>query len=585
MDVLFITPMQKLKLNQEINGTLLLTTKLLQADFDVRVLRFAEITATPKDDYPAFIEEITNRILEISPRCVSFYTLWPYYHITLRIASNIKKRDSRIITVLGGPQASATADATMRSMPFVDYICTGEGENTIVPFMEAILRKNGTNLSAIPGLYYRENDAVIFNHQEIPLCDLNTLPRWDDRLFLQHYRTPEPDIHSEKYFMPIDAGRGCPYSCTFCCTSNFWRRMYRLKSPERIVADITYFNKKFGINSFWFSHDAFTTNKKLVTDVCDHILKTDLKITWKCTSRIDCLSNDLILKMKQAGLTNIELGIESGSLRLQKLINKNLDLTKAKTMIDFLLKNDIQVGLFFMYGFPEETEEDLNETLELAFSLLDSGVNHVSMSFCRFNPTTDITDRYFDRLVLDKNMKELYRGVHGYNEEIQMIQDHKELFPFMYHLDTPVRNEYHYLFVLARIYQMYHITIRHLRKLYFGDNLKFYKDFFYNNSHIFEQDIDVIVKNIKYNSLTMLYNTLKEWDVPYLHQLKELLRFEEDRNRVFKSKENITITDTYGFNYYEFKLNLSIEQYSEGASQILFQKKDGKAEMRILSVS
>ena len=582
-EVLFVNATLELALNQEANGTMLLATKLLQAGIDAKILRFAEIKASPKD-YSAFIQEMTHRILEYAPRCVSFYTLWPYYHIILRIASEIRKKNPETIIVLGGPQASATARATMEAMPFVDYICTGEGENTVVPFFRALLEENCGDLTAIPGLYYRKNGGIVFNDQEIPLSDLDTLPRWDQRLYADHYEESDKQLRSSHYFMPIDAGRGCPYSCTFCCTSYFWKRMYRLKSPQRIVEDIQYYYEKFGITSFWFSHDAFTSNKKLVSQVCDYILEKGLKIKWRCTARIDCITEELILKMKQAGMTQIELGIETGSKRMQKIINKNLDLEKARHMISFLLKNKIYVGLFFMYGLPEETEQDLNETLELLFDLLDKSVQHVSMSFCRFNPATAITEQYFDKLVLDTDVKALHRGVYGYWEELDMIREHKALFPFLYHLNTPVRDKYHFLFLLVYLYQAYPLTIRHLRGLYKGDNLKFYRDFYQNNLFCFEKDFDHAVDTCRANSVQMLHNILDTFDAPYIHPLKELIRFEHDSRQVFRAQEDRIIQDTYGFSYVDYKLGLPIEAYSEGETEILLQKINGVRDMKVLSM-
>lgn len=582
-DILFISSVTKLSLSQESNGTLLLATKLLQADYDVQILRFGELKTSTKD-YENFICEITSRILEIAPKCVSFYTLWPYYHVVLRIASEIKRADPSIIVILGGPQASATAEDTLRAMPFVDYICSGEGENTVVPFFDALLRNDGAGLSEIPGLYHRVDGKIVYNAFDIPLCDLNTLPHWDDRLLPDFLTEDRESMQSSYYYMPIDAGRGCPYSCTFCCTSYFWKRMYRLKSPQRIVEDIRYYNEKYGITSFWFSHDAFTVDKKLVCAVCDEIEKNNLNIQWRCTSRIDCLTEELILKMKRAGMVEIELGIETGSPRMQKLINKNLNLTKAKETLSFLLKNGIRVGLFFMYGFPEETEDDLNQTLELLFTSLDLGVKHASMSFCRFNPTTAITEQFGDQLVLDPEAKFLYRGIDGYHEELPMIQANKSLFPFFYTMYTPVRDNYHYAFILEWVYQKFPRFARYVRGLYHGDNLQFYRDFVRVNQHIFDDDITVITKNYSLHSFDMLSRVLDLFDLPYIPILKEALRFENDLSQVKSAKEPVTKTETYGFSYLDYQRKLPIEQYSVSKTTILLQNIDRNHALKILNI-
>ena len=101
MDILFVTPTDKLKLNCVSNGTMLLGTKLLHAGFAVDVVRFGQFSSY-KDNYESFISEITSSILKFRPKCVSFYTMWPYYHIILRIAKEIKYQDQDIIVVFGG---------------------------------------------------------------------------------------------------------------------------------------------------------------------------------------------------------------------------------------------------------------------------------------------------------------------------------------------------------------------------------------------------------------------------------------------------------------------------------------------------
>ncbi len=584
VDVLFINATKEVALNQDANGTMLLATKLLQAGFSADILRFGQIEHY-HENYNAFIAAATERILAMEPKVVSFYTLWPYYHTMLRVAKELKARRKELIIVLGGPQASATADPTMIAAPWVDYICTGEGENTIVPFIQSMLNNNGQNLGSVLGLYYRKDGAVIHNELDIPLCDLDTLPYWDERLCAIHHENPNPGWDAADYYMPIDAGRGCPYNCTFCCSSHFWKRTYRLKSPERILADIRYYHDKYGMTTFWFSHDAFTTNRQLVAEVCDRLIESGMNIKWRCSSRIDCVSEELLLKMKESGLVEIELGIETGSLRMQKLTKKNLNLERSKELISFMLKQGIRVSLFFMYGFPEETEEDLADTFELIFTLVDNGVQHAGMSFTRFNPATDITQRYFDDLVLNPEIKIINRAVSfGFEEELDMIRNNKAMFPFFYHLNTPVRNNYQYAHFFVRLYQQYPRTIRYLRQLYKGDNLRFYRDFYNNNLEFFQQDMLYTADGIRNHGVQILSNTVKDFDVPYLPQILSLLRFEENAIRTRESDGDITIQEVYDFNYIDYKMKLPIEMYSTGKTEILFQNKDGKVSMKVLQI-
>lgn len=574
VEILFVNGETTLAVNKEVNGTLLLGTKLLQAGFDVDVLRFGQINSY-KISYETFIRDITERILSQQPKCVSFYTLWPYFHVMLRIARELKAVRPELPIIMGGPQSSATAKAIMDAMDYVDYICTGEGEDTVVPFFEALLRNNGEGMEQIPGLYYRKDGAVVYTNIEVPLCDLETLPQWDDRLYLNHYNEPEPYIQSDDYFMNIDVGRGCPYNCSFCSTSYFWRRTYRLKTPERIIEDIRYFHDKFGIRSFGFSHDAFTTNLKLVDKVCDHFIEQGLDITWNCTARIDCIDEELIMKMKKTGMTQIELGIETGSLRMQKITHKNLNLERAKQMVDFVMKSGVRIGLFFMCGFPEETLEDLTDTLELMFDLLDKGINYASMSYCRFNPNTEITNKYFDQLYFDPNIKFMGRGIYGYDEELEVIKANKAIFPFYFHYDTPVRNEFQYLTILTSMYLKFPHSAKYVRQQYNGDNIRFYRDFIRCNQACFDGSIYDISMMSQKHPIEMFCNMAEQFNLPYMEKLKALMKFDFNYQKLRDSKDGAVIQDLYQFDYQQLLEGRSIEEMSDGVTLIRMERING----------
>ena len=581
-DVLFVTISAQPSLHQEINGSLLLATKLLRDGFEVKVLRFGEIESFEKD-YPKFIGDITARILEIAPKCVSFYSLCNFYHIVLGIARELKSQSPKTYTVLGGPQATLTAFDTLKAMDFIDFVCTGEGENTVVPFFRALLRENGKGLGDIPGLFYRQDGGIVFSKCQVPQTDVNTLPYWDDSLLLPSMGVGESDISSDTYFMPIDTGRGCPYNCTFCSTSFVWNRKYRLKSAKRIIEDFQYFNRKFGIRSFDVAHDAFTVNEKLVTELCDYIKESGLDIKWKCSTRIDCISKELILKMKEAGLSHISRGVESGSRRMQESLKKRLDLTTIKPMVQFLQENGIEVTLLFMYGFPDETEEELNETLELCFSIMDVGRYHLCMFYCLFDPCTELTASVYDRLVFDPTVQSITDGVFGFTEESDMIEGNKSIFPFFHHLNTPVRDNYQCLHYLSRLYESVSDVLYQVRKRYDGDNLWFYRDFYEANRSIL-YDFNVANQVMAEDPLQMIVNLLNHIHFPNLVQVQAIMQFKKDMLIVLRSKEDISIQRCYDFNYKEYRENRPLEELSVASSELLLKKENGQSFVRLLQI-
>ena len=582
MDILFITLTDKIKLYEEVTGSMILATELLEAGFSVNLLRFGQIKSWKKD-YHLFIEQITDRIVEIAPKCVSFFTLCPSYHVVLRIASEVRKKAPDIKIIMGGPQATILAHPTMEAMPFIDYICTDEGENTIVPFMHALLRCNGEGLDAIPGLFYRQDGKIIKNDQPVPLTDLDTVPFWNDSLLLPEEGRAEPDITSKYYPMAIDAGRGCPYNCPYCSTSYFWKRRYRMKSPQRIIQDILYFNQKFGVRSFDFTHDAFTANQEVVSKICDSIIEKNLDIYWRCTTRIDCISEELILKMKQSGMYRISLGVETGSPRMQKIIRKNLDLSKVKPTIQFLLDNKIYIDLFFMYGFPEETPEDLQQTLSLAFEVLDMGIHKIKMHFCLFDPCTEITVKNYDSLVFDPSINRVFMNVFGWNEEIEMIQNNKMLFSFYYNLDTPVRRNYQYLSYLLYLYEGNKNILRYIRSLYNHDDLALYQDFYKANQH-YLTDIEHMEDTMRNQQMQMIFNLIDTLAPANALQLKAWLELSQDIKTVSASKSNMRIQKDYGIDFMEFYTNVPFDMLTKASSTVMIEKENDEFNARLLAI-
>ncbi len=136
-----------------------------------------------------------------------------------------------------------------------------------------------------------------------------------------------------------------------------------LKSPERLIEQMRSIKDSYGINTFDLIHDMFTVDRKRVADFCEALLRSNDEFNWNCSARTDCVDDDLIALMAKAGCRGIFFGIETGSARLQKTINKGLDLAEAELMIKSTNKRRITTAVSLIYGFPEETMEDVRDTV------------------------------------------------------------------------------------------------------------------------------------------------------------------------------------------------------------------------------
>ena len=287
-------------------------------------------------------------------------------------------------------------------------------------------------------------------------------------------------------FFPIEVGRGCPFGCTFCSTNSFWGRKYRLKSPERIVLEIKDAHQRYGTTKFKFTHDMFTLNRGKVMETCKLLKELDFPVEWAGSSRLDCVDRELIDVMADAGMKGLFLGIETGSPRMQKIINKKLDLSGAVDLVRHMNEKGIMVKISFMHGFPEETEEDLSQTIGLFGKLVDlpnvAAVSHL----CAFFVGTELSRRYAAEMTpVDYYSNET--GDFAVEECKDIIQGHPNLFLRMLEYKTELRSKLKYFELFITAWQLMQPVYQHISLKYPQENLiQMYYDFVAANEEVLE---------------------------------------------------------------------------------------------------
>jgi radical SAM superfamily enzyme YgiQ (UPF0313 family) len=310
-----------------------------------------------------FYVSAASKIVESSPDIVGFSTMCNSYHIALRIAEAVKAKLPHLWIVFGGPQASVVDIETIEAFPFVDMVLRGEAEETLPKLVSTL--SNGKVVTEINGLTYRAENGIIRCPDASLLADLDTLPTPAYHLF--PYKIEGP--------VAMDIGRGCPFDCSFCSTSTFWRRQFRLKSIDRILQEMCILKSKYEVTSFSFMHDLFTANKQWLRMFCERLEAQKMGITWTCSARIDCVDSSLLKLMASVGCQAVFYGVETGSPRMQKEVRKNLKLDQVPQIVNATLEAKMGATLSFIAGFPAETEEDLVETMNFIQGLLAKEVN------------------------------------------------------------------------------------------------------------------------------------------------------------------------------------------------------------------
>ncbi|MFZ5814326.1 MAG: B12-binding domain-containing radical SAM protein [Bacillota bacterium] len=330
-------------------------------------------------------------VMAAGKRVLGFTAMCNSYPAALSIARECKRADPGCIIIFGGPQASVVDRETLAEFPFVDIIVRGEGEETLPELLTALGR--GEPLNFVDGITFRAGGEVISTPARSPIPTLDELPFPNFRLVprLEEYFAWQPVKEAA-----IEAGRGCPYACTFCSTSEFFSRKYRIKSPARIMAEMDWFARHLGITNFTLHHDNFNAARPKVLAFCDAMEEAGVGYTWRCSSRTDNIREDLAQRMASAGCRSVFFGIESGSPAVQQQMNKRLDVSTAREMVAACLRHGITPTCSFIVGFPEETEADMNMTLTLALECRLLGTPSIQLHPLSPLPGTEltVTNRY-----------------------------------------------------------------------------------------------------------------------------------------------------------------------------------------------
>ncbi len=453
LDILFVLPAYTDEHVISYTGPLILATELDKAGITAGFISYTESEFLLKD-FNKFINDICNKILEYNSKIVSLFLRGDSLHIQVQIAKKLKALKSDLIIVGGGPAVNISGKQIFEVyQKYFDCLSAGEGETVIVPLIQSILQNKLDR--SIAGLIYLDDQKVICNKQPEFLLDDYTLDRDIYYLLDNKYITDTPSI-------TLDVGRGCPFSCRFCTSHDLWHNRYRLRDLSDIIETIRYIKEKYNISVFDFSHDNFTANKNRVRQFCKLLKESQLDISFSICARIDCLDYDLLKDLKEVGLNGLFVGIESGAQHLQPVIGKNLHLDAIDIIANACMGLNIDVWWSFMYGFPEETQEDLEQTLELIYDLRKKSI---ALFHCGLHELyLDYSSNYYltdsDKLVYKEDrLKSDLCITFGLNECLDEIKDHPTLYCSFYTLNSYTITNFEYTCLYAQLFEAFPLTM------------------------------------------------------------------------------------------------------------------------------
>lgn len=312
-------------------------------------------------------EDLAREAIDFKADVVGFGAITPTAQGLGEITRMVRQGLPDALILVGGPHVSSYGPAALDGTE-ADAAVAGEGEVAL----EAIIRAHfgGGSLADVPGIYRRlEDGTTTVNPGSIPLIkDLDELPfPAYDLIDVRKYwrRQSMPPIPYRKY-VTLFSSRGCPYKCNYC--HDVFGKRFRQHSAERVVDEVEFFQKQYGVDDFEFVDDIFNLNPKRMFDFCDLVHKRNLKIKLAFPNgvRTDIFTEDGIDALVGAGMYFSSYALESGSPRIQQIMGKELDIPRFLQGVAWAAKRGVYTNGFSMIGFPYETAADMQMTIDVA---------------------------------------------------------------------------------------------------------------------------------------------------------------------------------------------------------------------------
>lgn len=296
--------------------------------------------------------EILDILRKYKPDLVGISSMTPQVASALKVADLCKQHDPECDVIIGGAHPTVSPDQTIK-YPSVDFIIRGEGETSFRKLIRAI-DADDQDFSGIEGLSYKQNGEVIHNRDSEFIKDLDSIPfpSRNELLNQQNYTSEDMGV--------VLTSRGCPFRCTYCYHP--WKGKMNFRSLDNVIEEIKQVNRDYGTRQFAIKDDTFCVKRDHVVEFCEKLIKSQLRINWDCTTRVDRIDEELLKLMISAGCNVIKVGIETGSERILKETCKGITMEQVRQAANLFNKLNIFWSGYFMMGLPQETEEEVLQT-------------------------------------------------------------------------------------------------------------------------------------------------------------------------------------------------------------------------------
>jgi radical SAM superfamily enzyme YgiQ (UPF0313 family) len=290
-----------------------------------------------------------------------------------KISEFIRKLNPNVPIIWGGIHPTLFPEQTLEA-PLIDIIVWGEGEETSIDLATALIE--GETLEKVRGIGFKVNGRQLFtNRRDFINLEEAPFPNYDlldmDKYLYRNLETLAVGSGRVKIAV-VHSSRGCPYNCTFCINAHPSQR-YRPKSFERLIKEVEIVVKRYNPDVIYFQDDNFFANKLRTFKFFEEYEKRDYHFRWFSLTRANYFNREYLSDQFIGRICNsclwLGLGVESGSDRVRKLINKDISEEQVMAAAQTLGKCGIPTGYAFMVGLPSETEEEMLSTISFMLKI------------------------------------------------------------------------------------------------------------------------------------------------------------------------------------------------------------------------
>lgn len=343
-------------------------------------VRIVESSLSCPDD-----ERFQQLLREFQPDVVGFRCIAFFLEELQRIA-RLARAHSDATLIVGGPIVKAYKRRLFEEVPELEIGVQGEGEEAFVELL------SGASIDSVAGVFYRDGDRVVENAERLQEAAIDSLPFPAYALIdLDQYQSQLSYAYNHRRQGVLLTSRGCVYGCTYCFSH--WKGI-RLRSAANIFQEIVALYDRHGIRDFYVVDDIFNVDVKRALDLFDMIEAAGFKLRIYFVNglRADIASEKFVDRAIEVGAVWFTYAVESATEEIQRYVRKNLNLEKARRIIAYTQSQDVAVNISTMYGFPTETRELAQRTLDWLGELPKPSL--LPYHFClRFFPGCEINQQ------------------------------------------------------------------------------------------------------------------------------------------------------------------------------------------------